>query len=56
MVVIQRGKVLQGQMRRLRMTTEDLFEQLRQNNVFYLEDVAWAIIETNGNTEINKFV
>lgn len=48
MVVIQRGKVLQGQMRRLRMTTEDLFEQLRQNNVFYLEDVAWAIVETNG--------
>ena len=33
MVVIQRGKVLQGQMRRLRMTNEDLFEQLRQNNV-----------------------
>ena len=52
MVVIQRGKVLQGQMRRLRMTTEDLFEQLRQNNVFYLEDVAWAIIETNGRMSV----
>lgn len=47
-VVIQRGQILQDQMRRLRMTTEDLCEQLRQNNVFYLEDVAWAIIETNG--------
>lgn len=47
-VVIQRGQTLQDQMRRLRMTTEDLCEQLRQNNVFYLEDVAWAIIETNG--------
>ena len=44
-VVIQRGQVLQQQMRRLRLTTEDLFEQLRQNGVFYLEDVAWAIIE-----------
>ena len=39
-------------MRRLRMTTEDLFEQLRQNNVFYLEDVAWAIIETNGRMSV----
>ena len=52
MVVVERGKILQGQMRRLRMTTEDLFEQLRQNNVFYLEDVAWAIIETNGRMSV----
>lgn len=47
-VVIQRGEILQREMRRLRITTEDLMEQLRQNGVFYLEDVAWAIIETNG--------
>ena len=47
-VVIREGRVLQGEMRRLRLTTEDLFEQLRQNNVAYLEDVSWAIIETNG--------
>ena len=47
-VVIQRGEILQNEMRRLRITTEDLMEQLRQNGVFYLEDVAWAIIETNG--------
>ena len=30
MIVIQNGKVLQDQMRRLRMSTEDLFEGLRQ--------------------------
>ena len=47
-VVIERGQVLQEAMRRLRLTTEDLFEQLRQKGVFYLEDVAWAIVETNG--------
>ena len=51
-VVIQRGEILQKQMRRLRMTTEDLFEQLRQNGVFYLEDVAWAIVETNGTLSV----
>ena len=54
-VVIQRGQVLQQQMRRLRLTTEDLFEQLRQNGVFYLEDVAWAIIETNGNMSVIRW-
>ena len=47
-VVIRRGELLQGEMRRLRMTTEDLMEQLRQQGVFHLEDVAWAIVETNG--------
>ena len=25
-----------------------VLEQLRQKGVFYLEDVAWAIVETNG--------
>lgn len=51
-VVIQRGEILQEQLRRLRLTTEDLFEQLRQNGVFYLEDVAWAIVETNGTLSV----
>lgn len=51
-VVIERGQVLQKAMRRLRLTTEDLFEQLRQKGVFYLEDVAWAIIETNGRMSV----
>lgn len=51
-VVIERGQVLQRAMRRLRLTTEDLFEQLRQKGVFYLEDVAWAIIETNGRMSV----
>lgn len=55
MVVVERGKILQGQMRRLRMTTEDLLEQLRQNNVFYLEEVAYAIIETNGMMSVIKY-
>ena len=45
---IRQGELLQSEMRRLRITTEDVMEQLRQNGVFYLEDVAWAIMETNG--------
>ena len=52
MVVVERGKILQGQMRRLRMTTEDLLEQLRQSGSFYLEEVDWAIVETNGTLSV----
>jgi len=54
MVVIQNGKVLQDQMRRLRMSTEDLFEELRQVGAFALEDVAYAIVETNGRLSVLK--
>ncbi len=54
MVVIERGRVLQGQLRRLRMSTEDLFEQLRQCGCFALEDVAYAIVETNGAMSVLK--
>ena len=52
MVVVERGKILQDQMRRLRMTTEDLLEQLRQSGSFYLEEVDWAIVETNGTLSV----
>ncbi len=47
-VVIEDGKLLQKQMRRLRLTTDDLCAQLRQQNVFSLEDVQYCIMETNG--------
>lgn len=53
-VVIENGKVLQREMRRLRMSTEDLFEELRQAGAFALEDVAYAIIETNGRISVLK--
>lgn len=53
-IVIYDGKVQQEEMRRLRMTTEDLFEQLRQKNVFSIRDVAYAIVETNGKMSVIK--
>ena len=53
-VVIENGRILQDQMRKLRMSTEDLFEQLRQNDVFYLQEIAYAIIETNGMMSVIK--
>ena len=36
------------------MTTEELCEELRQKDVFRLEDVAYAIIETNGRMSVVK--
>ncbi len=51
-VVINDGRVMQRELKRLRMTTEDLSEELRQKDVFALEDVAYAIVETNGKMSV----
>jgi uncharacterized membrane protein YcaP (DUF421 family) len=47
-VIIKDGKLLQSEMKRLRLTTEDLFAQLRQQDIFSIEDVQYCIVETNG--------
>ena len=54
-VLIEKGKLNQKTMRKLRMTTEDLTEQLRQKDVFFLEDVQYAVIETNGTLSVVKY-
>ncbi len=51
-VIIEDGRIIQNQMRRLRLTTEDLCVQLRQQNIFSLEDVQYCIIETNGQISV----
>ena len=47
-VVIADGKLLQSEMKRLRLTVDDLIAQLRQQNIFSLDDVQYCIMETNG--------
>ncbi len=53
-VVISEGKVQQEALKSLRISSEDLFEQLRQMDVFSLEDVWFAIMETNGTLSVLK--
>lgn len=53
-IVINRGRVDQSALRRLRMTTDDLLEGLRQEGIFDLTTVQYAIIETNGQLSVLK--
>ncbi len=53
-VVISNGVIQQKNMQALRITTDELFEQLRQKDVFSLSDVAYAIVETNGSLSVVK--
>lgn len=51
-IVINDGRLLQNQMRRLRLTVDDLCAQLRQQNVFSIQDVQYCIVETNGTVSV----
>lgn len=50
--VIEDGKLMQNEMKRLRMTTEDLCIQLRQQDIFSLDEVEYCIVETNGKISV----
>ncbi|MBR1731237.1 MAG: DUF421 domain-containing protein, partial [Ruminococcus sp.] len=51
-MIVENGKLLQNEMKRLRITTEDLCVQLRQLGVFSLGDVEYCIAETNGKLSV----
>ena len=53
-IVINNGTIDQKAMKELRISTEDLFEELRQKDIFRIEEVAYAIVETNGKMSILK--
>src|SRR6266536_884821 len=49
-VVIQDGNLLRRNMRRLRLTDDELAEEARGQSIASLRDVQWAIVEPNGTT------
>ena len=51
-VIIKNGVIDQQAMRDVRMTVVDLIELLRNKDVFNLSDVAYAVLEVNGNLSI----
>jgi uncharacterized membrane protein YcaP (DUF421 family) len=47
-VLVQDGKVIEGNARRERLTLEDIAEAARQQQIASLEDVQWAVLERSG--------
>ena len=47
-VVVQDGKVIEGNARRERLTLEDIAEAARLQQIASLDDVQWAVLETSG--------
>ena len=53
-VIVQDGKPIDRNMRRERLTIQDLTSQARLQNISSLDDVAWAVIETSGQISFIK--
>jgi uncharacterized membrane protein YcaP (DUF421 family) len=47
-VLLEEGRPIDRNMRRERLTLEDLAEAARQEHIAALEDVQWAVLERNG--------
>ena len=47
-VVVQDGKPIEKNLRRERVTIEDLAAAARQQNIAKIDDVQWAVMETSG--------
>jgi uncharacterized membrane protein YcaP (DUF421 family) len=51
-VLIKEGKVLEDNLKKERLTGDELLEQLRVKNVFQVADVEFAVMETGGELSI----
>lgn len=51
-VIIKNGRIDQTQMKKLRMTVLDLIELLRVQNVYDIDTVDYAVLETNGSLNV----
>jgi uncharacterized membrane protein YcaP (DUF421 family) len=47
-IVVEDGKPVERNLRRNRITIEELAAAARQNAIASIEDVQWAVLETNG--------
>ena len=48
LVLVQDGRVIEKNLRRERMTVEDVAEKARASQIASLEDVQWAVFEPSG--------
>lgn len=51
-ILIYRGKIDEKALRKEKITINELQERLRQNNIFTLGDVEYAILETSGEISV----
>ena len=51
-VVIKDGKIRMAELRRLRITLDELMSEMRQKDIFDIRDVEYALVENNGKLSV----
>lgn len=54
-ILVENGKILQENLRKTRVTLDELTGHLREKDVLDIEAVQYAILETNGNLSVFPF-
>lgn len=53
-VLVRHGSIITKNLRRERLDTEDLAEKARLNGIGSIEEIKWAVLETNGDISFVK--
>ena len=53
-LVIFKGKILEDEFRKQQLTIEELMAQLREKDIYKVQDTAYALLETNGTLNAVK--
>ncbi|MBJ6363703.1 DUF421 domain-containing protein [Paenibacillus sp. GCM10012307] len=51
-IIIKNGKIMEDNLKKERLTADELLEQLRGKSVFNMADVEFAVMETNGELSV----
>lgn len=51
-ILVERGETIDRNLRRSRITLEELAAQARSQQVAHIADIEWAVLETNGNISV----
>ena len=53
-ILVERGKPIEKNLRRNRLTLEEVAGQARMQGIAHLDEVQWAVLETSGNVSFIK--
>ncbi|WP_129690241.1 DUF421 domain-containing protein [Gottfriedia acidiceleris] len=51
-VIVENGKILEANMRKMRYSLDYLNQQLREKSIFNIEEVLYVVVETNGRVSV----
>ncbi len=54
MIVVQEGELIDANLRRERMTVEELLAEARLQQIASLDEIQWAVLESNGKISFVK--